>query len=249
MKFNMINIIMALTATCWLSSSCSSDNTKVTPQGNIVLENRDVATTFSSISVESGIEIILNQDAANPKVQVETYANVQSFVEVVNSSRNSLVVRVRKGTHFKGNPNIRVRITVGDLQLIALSGGSRATIASKLEGNGMMFELSGGSAISGEVVSEGMLTVDLSGGSTVSITGSTDVYNIANSSGGSKINGFDFVCNTVNANLSGGSHLNVTANKEIKVDISGGSRIMYKGPEGIVKLINISGGSDIVRVN
>lgn len=232
-----------------LISSCSSDVFKVTPEGSIVLEDRDVSMSFSSISIEDGIEVILSQDPFNQRVQVETYSNVQSFVEVENSTRNSLVVRVKKGTHFKGNPKIKVRITAGDLQLIAISGGSRVAISPKLEGRDMVFELSGGSTLSGDVISDKQLTVDMSGGSQLSLIGWTELYNISNCSGGSKINGFDFMCNTVNANLSGGSQLQIAANKEIRVDISGGSKIYYKGPQEIVKLVNISGGSDVVRVD
>lgn len=251
MKSFIVNAMAAFAAASFMSS-CSSDHTKVTPQGSITLENREVSSAFSSILVEDGLEVILSQDTtAAAKVQVETYSNVQSFIEVVSGSRNSLVIRVRKGTNFKGDPKVRIRLTAGDLQLIALSGRSRVTIASKLEGDGMMFELSGGSTLSGEVISKKLLTVALSGGSSVALTGSTDTYNISDGSGGSRLSGFDFVCNTVNANLSGGSQLSVTANKEIKVDISGGSKILYKGPkdQDIVKLINISGGSDVIRVD
>lgn len=228
-------------------SSCSSDLTKVTPQGSIVLKNRDVPPSFTSLSVEDGIEVILSQSSNDSKVMVETYANVQDFVDVLSSNRNGLVIGVRKGTSFKGDPHIRVRITVNDLQLISLSGGSRATIAPKLEGHNMVFDLSGGSNLSGEVISQNSLSINLSGGSQITLNGSTETYNVT-CSGGSKVNGFDFLCQTVSTDLSGGSQLNIAVEREIKIKLSGGSRIVYKAPQDVrLTLGEISGGSDLIR--
>lgn len=254
MKKNNLNLIsiackslMSVLTFVSLSSlaACSSNtSTRIAPQGAISIVNRDIPTAFQNIVVKSGIEVIVSSGETS-SVRVETFANVHSFVEISQSAA-TLNIRVRPGTSFKSDPRIRVFITLPTLHAVDLAEGARMTIANKFNVDALTLDLSGGSSFTGDITASLSVSAELSGGSRLSLVGTSDRYQIT-CSGGSQAYDFDFVCQSVVTDLSGGSHANVTAVKDIVLSASGGSILRYKG-EPTIKGITISGGSSLENV-
>ena len=101
-------------------------------------------------------------------------------------------------------------------------------------------EVSGGSDFDGKVET-GELNIQASGGSDVRISGKTDRL-IIDASGGSDFKGYDLASDICNVEASGGSDIQVTVNKELSANASGGSDVYYKGT-GLIRDLKTSGSS------
>jgi ribosomal protein L31 len=99
---------------------------------------------------------------------------------------------------------------------------------------------------SGELVTDNLET-DLSGASSLEISGSATNYSVS-ASGASIIKNYELYVDFAHADLSGASNVYVTVNKEINVDVSGASHFYYKGGATIVNK-DVSGGSSIINKN
>lgn len=83
--------------------------------------------------------------------------------------------------------------------------------------------------------------MEASGGSDVSISGSTGRLTV-DASGGSDFKGYELSADICNVEASGGSDIYVTVNKELSARASGGSDVFYKG-NGLIRDIKTSGSS------
>ena len=101
-------------------------------------------------------------------------------------------------------------------------------------------EISGGSDFKGKIETD-ELKVNASGGSDISISGKATRLTI-DANGGSDFNGYDITSDICNVQASGGSDVEITVNKELSANASGGSDIHYKGT-GLIRDIKTCGGS------
>jgi hypothetical protein len=89
------------------------------------------------------------------------------------------------------------------------------------------------------------VAIDISGGSSLNVSGSTlSLY--GNISGGGKLNAYNLSATEVDLDASGGSEAKVNVEEKLFAAASGGSRIYYKG-EPFQKTIDTSGGGQVIK--
>ena len=224
MKKRLVLAVTALTLvalTSWGVGGCIGDN--VIGSGNLVTETHDL-TGFTKIEAQNGFALEVSA-ADTFSIEVTADDNVHQYIEVEKSG-DTLCIRLR-GTRLYHSVTLNAKITLPDLQKIQLSGGSQATISGFSSAHDFEAELSGGSQLSGDIITDDA-EFELSGGSQVSLEGAGDDL-IIDASGGSQLDLEDFPITNASIQMSGGSHATINIVGTLNADLSGGSRILYVG--------------------
>ncbi len=133
-------------------------------------------------------------------------------------------------------------IHLPDLRRLELSGGSKAVVAGFYVDHAVDFELSGGSALTGNIEMSNS-TFTLSGESFMEITGTAPGIKL-NASGGSDVNLAEFPVTAANIELSGSSHAVINVSDVMDVNLSGGANLEYIGSPKLGSM-KMSGGSTL----
>jgi hypothetical protein len=187
------------------------------------LTSQDYAVNdFSGIEVVSGfngLTVVISQGAAY-SVKVTVDDNLQQHVNV-HKSGDTLMIRINA---ISVNTNgLKAEITMPELANVDFSGG--------VTGSALGFNLTNN------------LNVELSGGSSFTLTGSgADLQ--ADCSGGSTLNFSNFTAHNAHINFSGGSQGTVNLDGTLDANLSLGSHLYYKG-NATLGNINTSLGSSI----
>ena len=203
-------------------------------------EKRNVSG-FHAIEVGGGIDLYLSQGE-----------------EAVGVSASKNEYRARIKTEVKGgvlkiwyewnsnlrfdwsNHKLKAYVSFKDIDRLEGSGGSDISVDGSIKVAKLAMEVSGGSDFDGKVET-GELNIQASGGSDVRISGKADRLTI-DASGGSDFKGYDLASDICNVEASGGSDIQVTVNKELSANASGGSDVYYKGT-GLIRDLKTSGSS------
>jgi hypothetical protein len=201
---------------------------------------------FHAIEVSGGIDLYLSQgdEAIAVSASTNEYRD-RVITEVVNGV---LKIRFEWENNIKidwKNRKLKAYVSFKNLDGLEASGGSDVVVDGTIKTTKLNMEISGGSDFKGKVESD-ELKVNASGGSDVSISGKATRLTI-DANGGSDFNGYDFSSDICNVEASGGSDVEITVNKELSANASGGSDIHYKGT-GLIRDIKTGGGS-IKRVS
>ena len=201
---------------------------------------------FHAISVSGGVDLILTQ---SNEVAVAVSASKPEDRDKIRTEVKDGVLKIYydapMGFSFSWTGRkLRAYISIKDIDGLKGSGGSDIDINGTLSLAKLKLGLSGGSDFKGKVnITD--LDVDASGGSDVNISGRATNVDIE-VSGGSDFNGYDLATDTCRASGSGGSDIDITVNKELTAEASGGSDISYRGT-GSVKKADSSGGGSVKK--
>ncbi len=187
------------------------------PSGN--LQTQQMAFSgFYAVDAGYGFEVVITQ-GSNYSVKITTDENTMQYldVKVVGQTLNLGL----SGIHF---PSVlRAEIVMPDMTAVSLSGGAKGDVSG--------FNLTHN------------LSVDLSGGSRVTMSGQA-LDLTAGGSGGSNLQLQDLEVNDAQVSLSGGSQGTVNASGTLNADVSGGAHLYYRGNPTLGN-INTSGGASI----
>ena len=144
----------------------------------------------------------------------------------------------------KNRKTVTISITMPNLQGVDFSGASTATVGEFSGVKNMDISVSGASRTTMELSAQ-KVAIDVSGASSLILTGKCDVLN-GEVSGASTFKGKDFPAKEVNIDASGASSAAVVASATIHAEASGASSVRYSGS---VKDIhsNASGASSVKR--
>ena len=135
---------------------------------------------------------------------------------------------------------MKAYVSFKNLDRLEGSGGSDISVDGSIKVTKLEMEISGGSDFDGKVET-GELDIHASGGSDVHISGKADRLTVQ-ASGGSDFKGYDLASDICNVEASGGSDVQVTVNKELSANASGGSDVYYKGT-GLIRDLKTSSSS------
>lgn len=125
-----------------------------------------------------------------------------------------------------------------------LSGATQVTMEGELVPvNGFSVDMSGASKMSGKIMSP-KADIDLSGASQLSLSGTSGTGKVE-LSGASKAELGELTMRRINVDVSGASKLNLNVSELIEGEISGGSRLVYRG-EGTIR-VDVSGAATLKR--
>lgn len=191
----------------------------VTGSGTMAEETRATGS-FTRVSTHSGIELALT---IGPATSVKL------------SGDDNLLPLVL--TEVSGG---ELSIEFDDMQGFSSEIGLRAEVsAPEIVGVGA----SGGSTLRADGIDADAFSVEVSGGSPVSLHGSCGALDLS-ASGGSTIDGFGLACKKAALDLSGGSKAELSVSDEVSADLSGGSEVTIAGSPKITHQ-ELSGGSTL----
>ncbi len=234
----MKNTCLLLLASLLTISAVAQD--KVVNDANA--QKRNVGS-FRAISVSGGVDLVLTQSNAEAvAVSANKLEDRDRIITEVVDGVLKIYYDSPNGISFSWTSRkLRAYVSVKNIDGLRASGGSDVDINGTLAVAKLKMNISGGSDFKGKVdVTD--LDIDQSGGSDVNISGRATNVSI-DASGGSDFNGYELSADKCIAHCSGGSDINVTVNKELSADASGGSDIHYRGTGTVTKAGSSGGGS------
>jgi len=203
-------------------------------------EKRNVSG-FHAIEVGGGIDLYLSQG----EEAVAISASKNEYRARIKTEVKGGVLKIwyewNSNLRFDwSNHKLKAYVSFKDIDRLEGSGGSDISVDGSIKVAKLAMEVSGGSDFDGKVET-GELNIQASGGSDVRISGKADRLTI-DASGGSDFKGYDLASDICNVEASGGSDIQVTVNKELSANASGGSDVYYKGT-GLIRDLKTSGSS------
>ena len=234
-KLNMKKILFICVAAFSLLTGYSQGN-------NSNAQTRNVSG-FTGVDVSGGIDLYLSNGPESVSVSAST-SEVRDHIvtEVVHG-----VLRIHlqdKWNSGWGNSKMKAYVSISKLKSLEASGGGDIFLKGLITADDLSVGLSGGGNMEGKINAD-LLSIGQSGGSSVNLSGKVRDLNLQ-SSGGGNLKGYDLITDNVTINSSGGSDAELTVNKEIRVESSGGSSVSYKG-KAVVRSVNSSGGGSVTH--
>jgi hypothetical protein len=179
---------------------------------------------FKSIEISSGFNIQITQ-SNNYSINVTADDNLFDYI-LVDATGDTLSIKLRPGMGFQ-NTALKAEIEMPNLQTFQAAGGVISNIKN--------------------FVLDKDLTIDVSGGSRITMTGQANNITVIEA-GGSNSDLSDFKVHNVQVDFSGGSQGTVNLDGKLDATLSGGSRLNYKG-NPTMGIIDTSGGSSIAKIS
>ncbi len=238
---NMKNVLVLMTFAFMISAACGQE--KVVNDANA--EKRSVGS-FHAIEIGGGIDLYLTQSSDEA---VAVSASKTEYREKIRTVTENGVLKIyydnKDWFSFSWTSRrLKAYVSFKTLDRLNGSGGSDITVNGSINQPNLKLGISGGSDFVGRVEVNN-LEVNASGGSDVKISGKASKVAI-DASGGSDFSGYDLVTETCVASGSGGSDMQITVNKELSVNASGGSDVHYKG-SAVIRETKSSGGSSVSK--
>jgi Putative auto-transporter adhesin, head GIN domain len=191
----------------------------VAGSGSVTVEERSVPA-FSAIEVSHGIRLELVQGTP-ARVAVRAQANIQKVVTTEVSGGTLTVDATRS---YVTSDGVTVSVTAPEVRDLRLSGGAHGS-ASKID-----------------VPS---LTVSVSGGAILTLSGRSDAFDLS-ASGGAIVEAGDLASTDASVDLSGGVKATVSATGSVRGQASGGVVLTLRGSPQVVD-VTTSGGAVVTR--
>lgn len=220
------------------------EKNSISPSGSVSKKEYSF-TDFSKLEVSDAFDVIVEFSDVTEYIEIEANKNIHQHI-VVEKNGNTLVIKLADKIDIKGEATLIAYISTPALKDYSASGASRIIVEDRIMEPSVNIELSGGSFFSA-LITVTTVTADLSGASNLDISGTSASYTV-DASGASNILDFGFSADIFSANFSGGSTGSVTVKKEISIEASGASTLLYKGA-AIIANQNLSGGSTLINQN
>lgn len=186
--------------------------------GNIQTEKRTVSD-FQAIDV-GGVFIVEVTAQKDFSVEVEADDNL---LPLIKTELDGETLHIETEKKLSSRNPIRIKISAPDINKLELSGASKVSILN---------------------VDNDSLRIDSSGASKISLEGKTKTL-IVDMSGASKLTADNLTAGNVSVDASGASCATVSVLDELKIDLSGASKVVYFGnPSHLEK--KTSGASSVV---
>jgi hypothetical protein len=222
---------VAVTEVYFLSSNGSSETQTMSYSG------------FTAVDVGSAFKVTITQSAT---YSVVITANEKIFDRIqVTQNGNTLKIDVQPGTTFTGISNLAAQIAMPELTSVVLSGATRGTASGFRSTGPFAANLSGASSLEMTNFEAGNTTVDLSGASRFTATGSANDL-VAVIAEASTLDSLGLPVNNANVTLSEASSAQINVNGRLDADLSGASSLQYSG-QPTLGSITTSGASSITR--
>ncbi|MGZ5246011.1 MAG: head GIN domain-containing protein [Flavitalea sp.] len=199
---------------------------------------------FHAIKVSHAFDVYISQ---GDEEGVVVSAKTKEFRDLITTSVENGVLKIgygERGWKGSGNRQLKVYISVKELDQLNASGACDLVITGTLKAKDLMVDLSGASDLKGNIEAE-FLNAEISGASDVTISGKVDGLKIE-ANGASDFKGYDLIAEKCEAKASGASDIKITVNKELNAEASGASGVSYKGA-GVIRDIKSSGASSISK--
>jgi len=229
--------ILVVAIVALLFSSCNQAFNGIKGDGNVQIEQRKIDENFTKISVNRGLEVIVEQ-ADVIGVEVEADQNLLSHIttKVVNGT-----LEISSDENIYSAEKETIRVKMPTIESLETTGGSNLSSKNTLKGLNLELKTNSGSEI--EVTSEfDNISSESTSGSHITISGKALKFT-SESSSGSEIDAKSLLVNEVISQSTSGSSTSVHPLVSLKAKASSGSSIEYDGTPKKIEKEETSGGS------
>jgi hypothetical protein len=237
MRRKHLQLVTFLLSLSLLFTSCLDG---IKGSGNVVRSERPVSS-FESIAVSAGLEVILMQDSV-AKVLVEADGNLQDIIRTeVSNGRLKIYPerRISKCTSKK------IYVTLRHIHTLEVSSGAEVTCKMDLKMSSLQVSASSGADISLAVILD-RLGVEASSGANLKLSGSAVNFDVDGSSG-ANIHATGVQSKICNAGVSSGAQLKLFVTQRIGAHASSGGHITVEGNPAERKIEKSSGGGVLFK--
>lgn len=220
-----------------LFTSCNQVFNGIKGNGNVQTEKRNITEKFTKISVNRGLEVIVEQ-SDNISVEVEADENLLSHI-TTKVENGTLVVSSDENIYSAESETVTVKMP--NLEGLESSSGSNIKSTNTLKGVSLDAKASSGSEIELTAEYDNIVTESTSG-STITLSGKALKLSTASSSG-SDIDASGLLANEVFAQSTSGSSTDVHPLVSLNAKASSGASIEYGGKPKNISKEETSGGS------
>jgi len=198
---------------------------------------------FTSLSVGSALKV----DVIRSNYYSIAIAGGEKLLNVLEVAQNgsTLTIAAKPGAPMIGFKSAEVTITMPQLESIWFSGATSGNAQGFNGGGPLAVTLSGASSLVMTNVQLGNVTLDLSGASSFTSTGSANGL-VSTASGASSLNLANLTVNNANVRLDGASHAAIDANGRLDATLTGASSLQYSGSPTLGN-ISSSGASSVTK--
>jgi hypothetical protein len=177
------------------------------------------------------------------EVRLET-SNFDLSKVITEVDGDKLEIKLVKGNY--SNVNLKVYITVRELESVGNGGSGDMRINSDFGANSFNIGLSGSGSITAKNINADKLTVGMSGSGKVIIAGGQADEVTVGQSGSGDLEAINFTAESVKIGKSGSGNSSIGVTESLTVGSSGSGNIYYRGnPEK--QSIGISGSSKLIK--
>lgn len=185
--------------------------------GNVQTDKRKV-DNFKAVEV-GGVFIV--EITAQKDFSVEVEAD-ENLLPLIKTESDGETLKIETEQRFSTRSPIKLRISAPDVENLHISGASKVSVVN---------------------LNNDSFSVDSSGASKIKIEGATKTF-MVDMSGASKLEAENFKSENVSVDASGASCATVSVSSDLKVDLSGASKVVYYGsPSNLEK--KTSGASSV----
>lgn len=227
---------VALLAGCMMATG----GTMITGSGRVVTQEFDFKN-FTRVNVSSAFRATIEK-GERQTIAVSIDDNLADYLDV-RLQGDTLYIGMKPSLHLGfRNTTQRARITMPFIEGIVISGATQCDVSGFSGDRRLDVEVSGASRLRGDIEA-GDARMQISGASTVEITGTSLALNVE-ASGASSARLGDFKSGDTRVEASGASNITVHASGRLVGEASGASTVTYAGnPESVQ--VNTSGASSV----
>ncbi len=216
--------IMMMLLSVMLFCSCEV----IEGEGRITAQNYDVSDEITKIDISAALDLELVDYLAPGEIEIETYGNIFQYINVSTSSNQVAIWLDKK--RYASDLDIKIFASAAQYNSVEASGASRVKLTGNPTAATYEIDLSGASsfAMSSDFGYLDLLEVEFSGASRAEIRGAAQECSVE-LSGASTVDGKDLLCEELFVQLSGASNLKIGVEKSAQGNLSGASRLYYKG--------------------
>lgn len=210
---------------------------------NIIKENRSISK-FNTIDISSAFDVELTQGNTESLV-IEADEDIieNIYSEVIHGTLKIYTKSHLWRDHEHKYHKMKAYISFIDIEELELSGAVNISGMNKMKFDNLIFDLSGACKIELDYMAD-HVHLDMSGASKLYFTGTANEFEI-DVSGASLIEALDFETKNCDIDAAGASSIKIFVTDELTADISGATRVRYKGNPSVN--IGTSGVSSVKR--
>lgn len=241
MKSKHLNICVFLLSILIFWNCDVVDNNDITGSGNLITLEEDFKD-FTIVKTGFAFESVIVRDSEF-SIRITIDDNLEEYLNVYKLN-NTLYVRMEDNNYQ--DVELKVEITMPDIEKIDLSGASACTLTGFNLTHDIELLLSGASTLNGNLNTQN-INIELSGASNVLLSGNGTNL-LVDGSGASVIDlGAFKLSENANVILSGASVSTVNLNGTLTAELSGASVLKYYG-EPTLGTITLTGASTIQQI-
>lgn len=227
-------LILAFTTSCYIDFDDDDFGPAIKGSGNIVIEERAISG-FDRIVVEGSMDIFISQDDEQI-LEVETDDNI---LPIISTSVRGGELRIKSTRSYRSREEVKVYITVVDLEELKIRGSGDVYGESVLAGDRLNLEISGSGNMDMEIYYDRLFS-EINGSGNFSLQGEA-VEQEVRINGSGDYRAADLLSVETDVNISGSGNSTVNVSDFLRAEIRGSGDIIYYGDPEVSSSIRGSG--------